>query len=120
MIGGCARIIQDVPPFVLADGGTGMIVGLNRVGLRRAGLSREDIADLKAAYRLIYREGLPYEQMLATLEERFSSGPAAEFADFLHDSRRGCVQERRSPPKVAIRLHPAADAESTDSKRLAG
>ena len=40
MIGGCARVIRDVPPFVMLDGDTAMVVGLNKVGLRRAGFTR--------------------------------------------------------------------------------
>lgn len=120
MIGGCARIVQDVPPFVLTDGGTGLIVGLNRIGLRRAGMPRTDIQQLKEAYRLIYRSGLSFDEMVASLEERFSAGPAAQYAPFFRSSRRGFVQERRSPPRPVIRLHPAAEEESVAGKRLAG
>lgn len=120
MIGGCARVVQDVPPFVLTDGGTGLIVGLNRIGLRRAGMPREDVQTLKEAYRLIYRSGLAFEEMVASLEERFETGPAAQFAPFFRSSRRGFVQERRSPPRPVIRLHPAAEEESVAGKRLAG
>jgi UDP-N-acetylglucosamine acyltransferase len=123
MIGGCARVVQDVPPFVLTDGAGGMIVGLNRIGLRRSGMDRSEIEELKHAYRLIYRQGLPFEQMITALERAFASGPATEFAEFFKSSKRGFVQERRSPPKVALRLHPAADDADDDTielKRLAG
>jgi UDP-N-acetylglucosamine acyltransferase len=124
MIGGCARIVQDVPPFVLTDGAGGMIVGLNRIGLRRSGMDRSEIDELKHAYRLIYRQGLSFEQTIAALERAFASGPATEFAEFFKSSKRGFVQERRSPPKVALRLHPAvddlADDETIELKRRAG
>ncbi|MCA9236410.1 MAG: acyl-ACP--UDP-N-acetylglucosamine O-acyltransferase [Planctomycetales bacterium] len=120
MIGGCARIVQDVPPFVLTDGASGLIVGLNRVGMRRAGLDREQQAQLKGAYRLIYRRGLTFQDAIEALEAEFPVGPAAEFAPFFRDSKRGFVQERRSPPRTSIRLHPAADEESVETKRLAG
>ncbi|MEQ8210076.1 MAG: acyl-ACP--UDP-N-acetylglucosamine O-acyltransferase [Lacipirellulaceae bacterium] len=120
MIGGCARVVQDVPPFVLTDGETALIVGLNRIGLRRAGFDRHDVSSLKEAYRLIYREGLSFEEMIEAVEEKFAGTPAAEFAEFFSHSRRGFVQERRSPPRAAIRLHPAAEKESVEGKRLAG
>jgi len=123
MVGGCARVVQDVPPFVLTDGEGGMIVGLNRIGLRRAGMERAEMEQLKEAYRMIYRQGLPFDEMVAVLERSFPSGPAAEFAEFFRTSKRGFVQERRSPPKAAIRLHPAADdlaEEVAELKRLAG
>jgi UDP-N-acetylglucosamine acyltransferase len=124
MLGAFARIVQDVPPFVLTDGEGGMIVGLNKVGLRRSGMDRSEIDQLKQAYRLIYRQGYTFDDMVAALEQTYSTGPAAEFADFFKTSKRGFVQERRSPPKVAIRLHPAADDladdETAELKRLAG
>jgi UDP-N-acetylglucosamine acyltransferase len=114
MIGGCARVVQDVPPFVLTDGEGGMIVGLNRIGLRRAGMERADMDELKEAYRLIYRLGLSFDDMVAALRRTFTSGPAAEFAEFFRMTKRGFVQERRSPPKLTIRLHPAADEAADD------
>ena len=109
MVGGCTKVVQDVPPFVLTDGATALIVGLNKVGLRRADFSREEILQLKAAYRTIYREGLLFQETIAALEARFPSGVAAEFAEFFHGGKRGFVQERRSPPRVALRVHPALD-----------
>ena len=68
MIGGCARVVQDVPPYVMVDGHSGLIVGLNLVGLRRNGYGADDVAQLKAAYRLIYRSGLRWVEMLEQLE----------------------------------------------------
>jgi UDP-N-acetylglucosamine acyltransferase len=109
MIAACARVTQDVPPFVMTDGETALIVGLNKVGLKRAGLSEAEILDIKQAYRAAYRRGLPFAEMVAALEAEFRTGPAAEFAEFFHGGKRGFVQERRSPPKTAIRLHPAAE-----------
>lgn len=124
MIGACARIVQDVPPFVLTDGNFGMIVGLNRVGLRRSGMSREEMATLKEAYRVIYRQGLPFADMIEAVEQAYAGTPAAEYAEFFRGGQRGFVQERRSPPKVALRLHPAVDDldddDSADLKRRAG
>ena len=71
MVGGCTKVVQDVPPFVLTDGPGSMIVGLNRIGLRRAGLDRNEIEQLKAAYRLIYRQGLTFDVMVAAFEASF-------------------------------------------------
>ena len=105
MVGGLARVRQDVPPFVTVDGGTTMVVGLNRVGLRRAGFTPQQMHELKEAYRLIYRSGLPWDEMLAALEAQFPLGPAAEFLIFfLGGHQRGFVQERRLPPGATVRL----------------
>jgi UDP-N-acetylglucosamine acyltransferase len=104
MVGGLARVRQDVPPFVTIDGGTTMVVGLNRVGLKRAGYSASELDQLKSAYRLIYRSGLPWDEMIETLEQEYSEGPAAEFAVFFREGQRGFVQERRTPPGATVRL----------------
>src|SRR5690606_14452205 len=113
MVGGLARIVQDVPPFMMIDGESNQVVGLNKVGLRRAGFTPQERNDLKEAYQVLYRQGLNWEEVLAALEERFAAGPAAELAPFLRGTSRGYLRERRTPPKATIRLVrddlPAAD-----------
>jgi UDP-N-acetylglucosamine acyltransferase len=105
MVGGLARVRQDVPPFVMIDGGTTMVVGLNKVGLRRAGFTGDEFRQLKAAYRIVYRSGLTWQETLDTLRVQFSDGPAAEFLPFfLAGGKRGFVQERRTPPGAIVRL----------------
>ena len=118
MIGGHARVVQDVPPYMLIDGQTGSVVGLNSVGLRRAGFATEEITTLKAAYRVIYRRGLPWTEVLETLRVEFPSGLAAHLYEFLEGGRRGFVQERRGPPSAAATLRlRVADDESKRSLR---
>lgn len=119
MIGGMARIRQDVPPFVTLDGGTTMVVGLNKVGLRRAGFERNEISQLKDAYKLIYRSGLRWEEILDTLELEFPVGPAAEFEPFFRTGERGFVSERRTPPGATVRLM-RDDGETPRVERKAG
>jgi UDP-N-acetylglucosamine acyltransferase len=109
MVGGCTKVVQDIPPFVLTDGATALVVGLNKVGLRRADFSREEVLDLKAAYRLIYREDLSFNETLQALQQRFPTGLAAEFAEFFQQGERGFVQERRRGPRVSLRIHPEVD-----------
>lgn len=104
MVGGQAHVARDIPPYVTIDGGSGFIVGLNQIGLKRNGYSDNDVAQLKAAYRLIYRSGLTWEVMLHRLKQEFPMGPAAQFYRFLSGGQRGFAQERRLPPKAAIRL----------------
>ncbi|MEM1303464.1 MAG: acyl-ACP--UDP-N-acetylglucosamine O-acyltransferase [Planctomycetota bacterium] len=113
MVGGMARVVQDIPPFVTIDGGTGHVVGLNRVGLRRAGLLVDEVKQLKAAYHVMYRSGLSFEDRLAELAERFPSGAASELEQFLRGGSRGFVRERRTPPGATIRMLPNAEPTST-------
>ncbi|QDV72423.1 Acyl-[acyl-carrier-protein]--UDP-N-acetylglucosamine O-acyltransferase [Planctomycetes bacterium K2D] len=126
MVGGMARIVQDVLPFVTIDGDTGAVVGLNRVGLRRSGMSREEMAEIKEAYRIIYRSGESFADRLMMLSERFQEGPAAELEPFLRDTSRGYARERRSPPGGTIRViddamdAPVLEMTEQKSKRRAG
>lgn len=119
MVGGMSRVTQDVPPFVTIDGDTGMVVGLNRVGLRRSGMSRQEIAAIKEAYQILYRSGESFEDRLNLLAEACQEGPASELEPFLRDTSRGYLRERRSPPGGTIRviedaLDNAPEKEKTD------
>ncbi|HND53013.1 MAG TPA: acyl-ACP--UDP-N-acetylglucosamine O-acyltransferase [Pirellulaceae bacterium] len=116
MIGGQAHIVQDVPPFVTVDGGTSRIVGLNRIGLRRNGLTDAEMHDLKIAYRIMYRSGLTWTEVIAQLQEQFQSGPAAALAPFLKIGRRGYVSERRMPRGATLRLPDQHDVDESEKK----
>jgi UDP-N-acetylglucosamine acyltransferase len=116
MVGGQSHLSQDVPPFVMVDGISHYVVGLNRVGLRRNGFPEKDITALKAAYRLIYRSGLSWVEMLEQLRTQFPTGPAAVYFEFLKDVKRGIVRERRSPVRSIIRIHSDADEDAGDAK----
>ena len=109
MVGGHARINKDVPPFVTIDGGTTAVVGLNQIGLRRAGYSSQDMEQLKSAYRLIFRAGLMWTEMLKQLQLEFPAGPAARFYQFLSATTRGILPERRLPPGATIKLRRDVD-----------
>jgi UDP-N-acetylglucosamine acyltransferase len=109
MVGGHARIAKDVPPFVTVDGGTGFVVGLNQIGLRRAGFSSQDVTQLKDAYRLIYRAGLTWTEILHRLQAEFCEGPAAHYFQFVSATTRGILPERRLPPGATIKLRRDAD-----------
>jgi UDP-N-acetylglucosamine acyltransferase len=121
MVGGLSRVTQDVPPYVMVEGGITQIVGLNKVGLRRNGYTADDITQLKQAYRVIYREGRRWSEVLAILKSEFSTGPAAVFYDFLKSGKRGFVQERRISRKATLKIvDPALDEiEQADGKREA-
>jgi UDP-N-acetylglucosamine acyltransferase len=119
MVGGMAKIKRDVPPYVLIDGSMeAEVVGLNKVGLRRSGYTPEDMLQLKAAYRVIYREGRRWNEVLEILQTSFSTGPAAAFYEFMKTGQRGFVQERRISRKATLKLiDPADDDIAEDRER---
>ncbi|MDR1270106.1 MAG: acyl-ACP--UDP-N-acetylglucosamine O-acyltransferase [Planctomycetaceae bacterium] len=104
MVGGLARIIQDVPPFVTVDGLTGRICGLNQIGLRRSGRTIEEIRILKEVYRLVFRSGLTWKEILKKLESDYSIGPGAEMTQFLAATKRGIVNERHCMNRTSLRI----------------
>jgi UDP-N-acetylglucosamine acyltransferase len=103
MIGGMTKVVQDVPPYVTLDENS-QVCGLNLVGLRRAGHTTEQIAELKKAYRTIYRSGLKWTEVLAELRAAFPTGPAAAMHVFCSTGKRGFVQERRMPPNATLKI----------------
>ena len=113
MLGAMTKISQDVPPFVTVV--DAQVIGLNRVGLRRSGVTLADMLQLKAAYRVIYRQGLRWAEVLATLESDFTAGPAADFTCFLKSGQRGFVQERRVPHKTSLKLANHSHSESAEA-----
>jgi len=104
MVGGYARVSRDIPPYVLIDGEGTEVVGLNKIGLKRNGFSSSDLDQLMKAYRVIYRAGLRWSEVVGRLQAEFSTGPAALFAEFFQASKRGYVQERRISRKATLKL----------------
>lgn len=118
MVGGQAHVIQDVPPFVTVDGLTSRIVGLNQIGLRRNGRSSEEIKTLKEVYRLVFRSGLPWREILRKLDEQYAIGPGAEMTQFLKGTKRGIVGERRSAARPALRLLESGDQSGEEDDEI--
>jgi len=79
---GLSAFSQDIPPFTTAAERNG-IAGLNVVGLRRAGFSAAQRADVKEAFALLYQRGLNTSAALAAVRELTLSPEAAEFFDFV-------------------------------------
>lgn len=111
MVGGQAHVVRDVPPYVTLDGLTSFVVGLNVIGLKRSGMTPAEILELKTAYKLIYRSGLRWVEILDQLARQHAQGPAAAFGEFFREGKRGYVQERRVPRAAILKLRRVADLE---------
>jgi len=93
MIGGNTRVNSDVPPFFLYSGFNVAAVGLNLVGLKRAGYKHSDISALKKAYQILYRSGLKLQDALARIENEVGTAEARHLVDFVRRSERGICRE---------------------------
>jgi UDP-N-acetylglucosamine acyltransferase len=91
MIGACAKVVQDVPPFMMVDGNPAAVRTINKIGLERNGFSVDDVALARAVYKTLYREGLNRTQAV----ERLRAHPQAarpliaSVLDFIGKSERG-------------------------------
>ena len=98
MVGGGETVRMDIPPFALYAEGK---VGVNAEGMRRAGFSQADIAEMKNAFRRLYRAGLTLEQARENIQESAAAlggkgGEAVKhLADFLAVAGRGIVRPSR-------------------------
>lgn len=90
MLGGGGAASKDVPPFcTVASLHVNQVIGLNIVGLRRAGMPPSDRLALKRAFRTLYLSGLNFSQAVSAIRGEFSAGPACELAEFVEASKRG-------------------------------
>jgi UDP-N-acetylglucosamine acyltransferase len=91
MVGACCLVAKDLPPFCISTPCMNSgVAGLNRVGLRRAGFTAAQRAQIKQAFDVLYRSGLNASQARERLRAAGSENPfAAEFAGFLDHATRG-------------------------------
>ena len=93
MIGGCAKIVQDVPPFLIADGNPAEIRGVNQVGLQRNNFSAEAIKTLRKAYQYLYSTDKNTTQAVQFLEASIEqTKEVKELITFVKTSERGIIR----------------------------
>lgn len=91
--GGCSKIVQDVPPFMIADGNPAEIRGINLIGLERKQFPAESVKLIKEAFRLIYRSKLNTGQAIdAIRQELQQTEEVKEIIEFIEKSERGIIR----------------------------
>lgn len=97
MVGGLSKVVQDVPPFCIADGRPAKIHGLNIRGLRRNGVAQEQRNQVSAAFKLLYRSGLnttqAMEKIRATIPPSETLNQMLDFIDRVGGGRLGRQDE---------------------------
>jgi UDP-N-acetylglucosamine acyltransferase len=90
MIGGCAKVVQDVPPFMIVDGNPAETRTINKVGMERNGISDDAQAALRQAFKMLFREGLTIPNALARIEQELPLLPEIQhLVRFVRASERG-------------------------------
>ena len=97
IIGGCSKVVQDIPPFSTSDGHPARVYGLNLIGLKRNGIKREAISQLNQAFKIFFNSGLSIKHSLENLEK--IENPCEETSyliDFIKNAKRGISHSCRS------------------------
>lgn len=105
---GASAFSQDIPPFTTAAERNG-IAGLNVVGLRRAGFSAAQRAEIKEAFRLLYRSNMNTTQALASVQELKLGAEAREFFDFVAAAKKRGIC-------ALLATRPGGDGEVPDAE----
>lgn len=93
IIGGCSKVVQDVLPFMLADGSPAGTRTINKVGLERNGVSEEAQAAVKQAYKILFREGMNVSKALEKIESELPKLPEIQhLIQFARASERGITK----------------------------
>ncbi len=98
MVAGNTRVNLDLPPFFMYAGYNARPVGLNTVGLRRAGFGADDVTQVKRAYRILYQEGLKQSEALIRIERELCGEAVEELVRFVKSSTRGICRPEAVRP----------------------
>jgi UDP-N-acetylglucosamine acyltransferase len=90
IVGGCSKVAQDIPPFMMADGNPARTRTINKVGMERRGIAEETITSLRQAYKILFRDGLTVTNALAKIEQELPDSPELQhLIQFARRSERG-------------------------------
>ncbi|MDD5109244.1 MAG: acyl-ACP--UDP-N-acetylglucosamine O-acyltransferase [Candidatus Omnitrophica bacterium] len=96
IIGGCSKVVQDIPPFSTCDGHPARVYGLNLVGLRRKGISNKSIKQLDQAFRVIFNSGLSVKHAIEKVEKELEKSEEISYLiNFAKSSERGLARSCR-------------------------
>jgi len=90
IIGGCSKVVQDIPPFSTCDGNPARVYGLNLVGIERAGVSQKAQAELRKAFKILFHSGLILKHGIEKVKEELGGAEEVGYLlNFLKNSERG-------------------------------
>ncbi len=96
IIGGCSKVIKDIPPYSTCDGHPAQVFGLNLVGLRRNNISKESMQQLNHAFKILFNSGLSLKHALEKLKaEKQLQTESAYLINFIENSERGICRSCR-------------------------
>ncbi len=93
IIGGCSKVVQDVPPYMMADGNPAATRAPNKEGLRRNDVPEETQAGLKQTFRILFRENLTMDNAIDKVRAEIAPSPELNhLLNFIQSSERGIAK----------------------------
>jgi len=89
IVGGCSKVVQDIPPFMMADGNPAETRTINKVGLERNGITAPAQKALRQAFKVLFREGLTVSNALKKIEKLPPLPEVRHLIAFVRGSQRG-------------------------------
>ena len=97
IIGGCSKVVQDIPPFSTCDGHPTQVYSLNLVGLRRIQMPKDRISSLKKAFKILFFSGLNISHAIENLNNQSPTSQEVQYLiNFIKRSQRGLCRGARS------------------------
>ena len=91
-VGGASAVHRDVPPYAMVVGNRAKIVGLNLVGLKRAGFTDSSLHGLKRSFELLFLSDLKLKEAVDQVRQEFPENPEVqELLQFIETSERGLL-----------------------------
>lgn len=91
MVSALSACNKDIPPFMICGGRPAVVLSINVVGLRRAGIRENVRNEIKKAYKYLYRSGLAVSSALEKIKEEFTSPEVKHLVHFVESSERGIL-----------------------------
>jgi len=96
IVGGCSKVVQDIPPFSTCDGNPARVFGLNLIGVKRAGMSMKAQAELKKAFRILFHSGLVLKNSIGKVKKEVELIEEVTYLlNFVKGSERGISRGSR-------------------------
>jgi UDP-N-acetylglucosamine acyltransferase len=93
IVGGGSMVSLDVVPYTKASGDRATLYGVNTIGLKRSGFTKEQISRIERAYRILFKQGMLLKDAVVALEQEFAdAGEIGRLLDFLKSTHRGIAR----------------------------
>ena len=90
IIGGCSKVVQDIPPFSTCDGNPARVYGLNLIGITRAGMPKNAQVRLRKAFKILFHSGLMFKNGIEKVKKSIGSFEEIDYLlNFIKNSERG-------------------------------